>query len=117
MRYGAAERRTCQDGLAIHRRVPGLARDGLVALNGPLQRMELNRALMAARLTMHAAGLLPHASLGPPGSGQAVELSTVAALKTPKLSKWILVLFLPAVFHCYYVVCACPLRYRWFVSK
>ena len=78
MRYGAAERRTCQDGLAIHRRVPGLdrSRDGLVALDGPLQRMELNRALMAARLTMHAAGLLPHASLGPPpGSGQVVELS------------------------------------------
>ena len=25
------------------------------------------------------------------------------------------VLFLPVVFHCYYVVCACPLRYRWFV--
>ena len=76
MRYGAAERRTCQDGLAIHRRVPGLARDGLAALDGPLQRMELNRALMAARLTMHAAGLLPHASLGPPGSsGQVVELS------------------------------------------
>ena len=46
------------------------------ALDGPLQRMELNRALMAARLTMHAAGLLPHASLGPPGSsGQVVELS------------------------------------------
>ena len=76
MRYGAAERRTCQDGLSIHRRVPGLARDGLAALDGPLQRMELNRALMAARLTMHAAGLLPHASLGPPGSsGQVVELS------------------------------------------
>ena len=76
MRYGAAERRTCQDGLAIHRRVPGLARDGLVALNGPLQRMELNRALMAARLTMHAAGLLPHASLGlPTGADQVVELS------------------------------------------
>ena len=37
--------------------------------------MELNRALMAARLTMHAAGLLPHASLGPPGSGQVVEPS------------------------------------------
>ena len=80
MRYGAAERRTCQEGLAIHRRVPGLARDGLVALNGPLQRMELNRALMAARLTMHAAGLLPHASLGPPGSGQAVELSRRSSL-------------------------------------
>ena len=76
MRYGAAERRTCQDGLSIHRRVPGLAHDGLAALDGPLQRMELNRALMAARLTMHAAGLLPHASLGPPGSsGQVVELS------------------------------------------
>ena len=25
------------------------------------------------------------------------------------------VLFLPVVFHCYYVVCACPPRYRWFV--
>ena len=64
MRYGAAERRTCQDGLAIHRRVPGLARDGLAALDGPLQRMELNRALMAARLTMHAAGLLHQGAPG-----------------------------------------------------
>ena len=30
--------------------------------------------------------------------------------------KWVVVLFLPVVFRYYYVVCACPLRYYWFVS-
>ena len=35
----------------------------------------------------------------------------------PPPLKWIIVLLLPVVFRCYYVVCACPLRYGWFVSQ